>query len=323
MSAMNAPMRAGGPATRPLVLSFDIGGTWVKYGLVDAQGRVHEHGRLPTRAEGDGASVLARLEAVARPLVHWHDPAGIAVATLGIVDPDGHVRAAGEAIPGYTGLSPRAVFETAFGRPVVVENDGNSVALAEGWTGAARGLRDYLALTLGTGIGGGLVVDGRLHRGAHGAAGEWGYMRIAGLLWEDHASLRGLAASAQAARPGCRLDARGAFAAADEGDALMQDVVAGWFELLATGLANLLFAFDPERVVVGGGITARGDVFLDELRAALRPRLGPDFHGHLDLALASAGNDAGLIGAARRWFERHGNAHPVDLVAAASAAARR
>jgi predicted NBD/HSP70 family sugar kinase len=82
-------------------------------------------------------------------------------------------------------------------------------------------------------------------------------------------------------------------------------VVARWFDLLATGVANLLYAFDPERVVIGGGITARGDVFLDELSDALRPRLGPDFHGQADLALAAAGNDAGLIGAARLWFERH------------------
>lgn len=295
----------GAPAA-PCVLAFDIGGTWVKHGLVDVQGRVHAAGRTPTRAQGDGRALLARLVEVARPLVHWHDPAGIAVATLGIVERDsGRVRAAGEAIPGYTGLSPREVFESAFGRPVVVENDGNAVALAEGWTGAARGLADYLAVTLGTGIGGGLVVDGRLHRGAHGAAGEWGYMRIDGLQWEDHASLRGLAAMAAAACPGEALDARAVLERADEGDPAMRAVVARWMDLLAAGLANLLFAFDPARIVVGGGITARGERFVEELRLALSGRLGPDFHGHLDLALASAGNHAGLLGAARCWFERH------------------
>jgi predicted NBD/HSP70 family sugar kinase len=303
------------------VLAFDIGGTWVKHGLVDAHGRVHAAGRLPTRPAGDGAALLAQLEEVARPLVHWHDPAGIAVATLGVVDAaDGRVRAAGEAIRGYTGLSPRAVFERAFGRPVVVENDGNSVALAEGWTGAAAGVRDYLAITLGTGIGGGVVVDGRLHRGRHGAAGEWGYMRVADLLWEDHASLRGLAAAAARARSGGALDARAVFEASDAGDPVMRDVVARWFDLLATGMANLLFAFDPARVVIGGGITARGGVFLDELSDALRPRLGPEFHGQADLALAAAGNHAGLIGAARLWFDRHAPG-AVDAAAASAAIA--
>jgi predicted NBD/HSP70 family sugar kinase len=304
---MTAALHAGDRVARPAVLAFDIGGTWVKHGLVDAAGVVHQAGQLPTRGAGDGAALLAQLVEVARPLVHWHDPAGIAFATLGIVEPDsGRVQGGVEAIPGYAGQSPKALFETAFGRPVVVENDGNSVALAEGWTGSAAGLRHYLALTLGTGIGGGIVVDGRLHRGANGAAGEWGYMRVDGKVWEDHASLRGLAAAAEVARPGCRFDARAVFAAADAGDAQMREVLARWFDLLATGIANLLFAFDPARLIVGGGITARGDVFIAELQRALAPHLGPDFHGHVDLALATAGNDAGLIGAARLWLTQHG-----------------
>lgn len=293
------------PPRRP-VLAFDIGGTWVKYGLVDSRGRVHQPGRMPTRGAGDGAALLAQLVEIARPLVHWHDPAGIAFATLGIVDPStGRLRGGVEAIRDYAGQSPRETFEDAFGRPVVVENDGNAVALAEGWTGSAAGLQHYLAITLGTGIGGGLVIDGRLHRGANGAAGEWGYQRVDGRVWEDHASLRGLGAAAEGLRPGARMDARAVFAAADAGDAAMRSVLDRWFDLLATGLANLMFAFDPQRVIVGGGITARGAVFLAELRRALEPRLGPDFHGHADLALATAGNDAGLIGAARLWLAQH------------------
>ena len=189
-----------------------------------------------------------------------------------------------------------------------VENDGNCVALAEGWTGAAAGLRHYLALTLGTGIGGGIVIDGRLYRGANGAAGEWGYMLVDGKVWEDHASPRGLAAAAEARRPGCGFDAEAVFAARDLGDAEMAAVVTAWFGLLATGLANLLFAFNPSRVIVGGGITARGPAFLQELRAEMRLRLRPDFYRMCDIALASAGNQAGLLGAARLWLTQHGGA---------------
>jgi predicted NBD/HSP70 family sugar kinase len=191
---------------------------------------------------------------------------------------------------------------------VVVENDGNCVALAEGWTGSAAGVRDYLALTLGTGIGGGIVIDGQLYRGANGAAGEWGYMLVDGKVWEDHASPRGLAAAAERARPGCGFDAEAVFAARDRGDAEMAAVVAAWFGLLATGLANLLFAFNPSRVVVGGGITARGPAFLQELRAEMRLRLRPEFYRMCDIALAGAGNQAGLLGAARLWLTEHGDA---------------
>ena len=291
------------------VLAFDVGGTWVKYGIVDAHGRLPFSGQLATQSEPDGKALLARLLAVAEPLVTRYSPAGVAFSTLGIIDPaEGRLVGAVEAIAGYFGQSPKARFEHAFDVPVVVENDGNCVALAEGWTGSAAGVRNYLALTLGTGIGGGIVIDGKLYRGANGAAGEWGYMLVDGKVWEDHASPRGLAAAAEAARPGCGLDAEAVFAARDLGDAEMAVIVRAWFGLLATGLTILLFAFNPSRVVIGGGITARGPAFLEELRAQMRLRLRPDFHRICDIALASAGSQAGLLGAARLWLTQHGGA---------------
>jgi len=291
----------------PRVLAFDVGGTWVKYGIVDAQGRLLFSDQLATQSEPDGKALLVRLLAVAEPLMTRYSPAGIAFSTLGIIDPaEGRLVGAVEAITGYFGQSPKASFESAFQVPVVVENDGNCVALAEGWTGSAADVRNYLALTLGTGIGGGIVIDGKLYRGANGAAGEWGYMMVDGKVWEDHASPRGLAAAAEAVRPGCGFDAEAVFAARDVGDAEMAAVVGAWFGLLATGLANLLFAFNPSRVIVGGGITARGPAFLQELRAEMRLRLRPEFYRMCDIALASAGSQAGLLGAARLWLTQHG-----------------
>ena len=296
-------------STGPRVLAFDVGGTWVKYGIVDANGSLLSSDQLATQSEPDGKALLTRLLALAEPLVARYAPAGIAFSTLGIIDAaEGRLVGAVEAITGYFGQSPKASFESAFHLPVVVENDGNCVALAEGWTGSAAGVRHYLALTLGTGIGGGIVIDGQLYRGAHGAAGEWGYMLVDGKVWEDHASPRGLAAAAEAVRPGCGFDAEAVFAARDRGDAEMAAVVAAWFGLLATGLANLLFAFNPSRVVVGGGITARGPAFLQELRAEMRLHLRPEFYRMCDIALASAGNQAGLLGAARLWLSQHGGA---------------
>ena len=309
MTSQTIPAATPGLAasSAPRVLAFDVGGTWVKFGIVDADGRLLFSEQLATQSEPDGKALLTRLLAIAEPLVACHAPAGIAFSTLGIIDAaEGRLVGAVEAIAGYFGQSPKECFERAFGVPVVVENDGNCVALAEGWTGAAAGVRHYLALTLGTGIGGGIVIDGRLYRGANGAAGEWGYMLVDGKVWEDHASPRGLAAAADKARPGCGLDAEGVFAARDRGDAEMAAVVTAWFGLLATGLANLLFAFNPSRVVIGGGITARGPAFLQELRAEMRLRLRPEFYRMCDIELASAGNQAGLLGAARLWLTQHG-----------------
>ena len=293
-------------SSAPRVLAFDIGGTWVKIGVVDAGGRLLHVDRLSTLGADGGQTLVARLLVAATPLVERYAPAGIAFSTLGVIDQrDGRLVAAVEAIAGYVGVSPKKSFEQALGLPVVVENDGNCVALAEGWTGAAAGIPHYLALTLGTGIGGGIVIDGRLYRGANGAAGEWGYMLVDGRVWEDHASPRGLADAAARARPGCGFDAEAVFAARDAGDVVMANVIDRWFNLLATGLANLLLAFNPARVVIGGGISARGPAFLDELHKHLQERLHPDFHHMCELVLASAGNHAGLLGAARLWLDEH------------------
>jgi len=290
----------------PGVLAFDIGGTWVKFGIVDADGRLREVDQVSTLGQDGGQTLLDRLLAVAHSLAARHALAGIAFSTLGVIDrAAGRLVGATEAIASYRGLSPKERFESALGLPVVVENDGNCVALAEGWTGAAAGVRHYLALTLGTGIGGGIVIDGHLYRGANGAAGEWGYMLVDGCVWEDHASPRGLAAAAERLRPGAGRDAESVFAAREAGDAQMAALVDDWFGLLASGIANLMVAFNPARVVVGGGITARGEPFLDELRAHLARRLHPDFHHLGVLSLAGAGPHAGLLGAARLWFDEH------------------
>jgi predicted NBD/HSP70 family sugar kinase len=288
------------------LLAFDIGGTLVKLGIIDAQGHVLETLHIDTQAARGGAALLTELQEVARSLVIQHSPVGIAFSTLGIVDAlHGTITGAADAIPGYLGLSPKQIFEAEFGLPVVVENDVNCVAVAEGWIGAASDVQSYIALTLGTGIGGGIVIDSRLYRGAHAAAGEWGYMIVDGQLWEDVASLRGLATLAAQAVPGCDLDAEQVFALSDQGHLGYVTVVQRWMQLLASGMINLIYAFDPQRIIVGGGITRRGPVFLQELQRALDGMLHRDFRGLIDFRLAAAGNSAGMVGAARCWFQRY------------------
>ncbi|KAF0814359.1 Beta-glucoside kinase [Andreprevotia sp. IGB-42] len=285
------------------LLAFDIGGTHIKYGLVADTGAVLDTTLCDTEGALGGKSLLEKLVALARPLVAAHQPAGIAVSSLGLIEPHtGSVLGAAEAVPGYTGLSVQAAFEAAFGVPVTVENDVNCVALAEGWVGAAQGVAHYLAVAVGTGIGGGIVTDGRLYRGHKSAAGEWGYMRIAGKVWEDHASMRGLVHSVAAATATSGWDGRKIFAAYDQGDAQIRALVDEWMALLATGIANLIYAFNPERVVIGGGIAGRGEAFRSALDAAVRNELQADFRDMSQIVLASAGNHAGMIGAARNWF---------------------
>lgn len=287
------------------ILAFDVGGTLIKLGVVDSMGSVTHARKVATQASQGGEAMLASLLDIARPLIEQQGLRGIAFSTLGIIEGgSGTVRGAADAIAGYLGLSPKRLFESEFGLPVVVENDVNCVAVAEGWRGAAQGVANYIALTLGTGIGGGIVINGQLHHGAHAAAGEWGYMIVDGCRWEDVASLRGLADLAAQASAAPGLDARQVFSLSDQGDAVYSQVVGRWRKLLASGMANLIYAFDPQRIIIGGGITGRGPVFLRELQTELDALLHPDFKGLTELALAAAGNHAGLLGAARCWFQQ-------------------
>ncbi|GAA5785773.1 ROK family protein [Chitiniphilus shinanonensis] len=284
------------------LLTFDIGGTHIKYGFVSDTGVVGDTWVADTEGKRGAEFVLNRLLELAAPLVEARRPDGIAVSSLGLIDPlTGFVTAAAEAIPDYVGTSPLQVLADAFNLPVAVENDVNCVALAEGWRGAAQGVGNYIALTVGTGIGGGIVIDHRLYRGHRAAAGEWGYMRIADKLWEDHASMRGLIDAARAAT-GQTLDGRAIFAAHDGGDPVLRQVVDDWLTLLATGIANLIYALNPQRVVIGGGIASRGQRFHDEIESRINECLLPDFRDMSEIALATAGNHAGMIGAVRNWL---------------------
>ncbi|MBY0445162.1 MAG: ROK family protein [Burkholderiales bacterium] len=176
------------------LLAFDIGGTQIKYGIVSDIGEVLHAEVQNTCAADGGPALVDRLLALAPPLIAQYQPIGIAISSLGLIEPiRGTVLGAAEAVPDYPGIALIPAFENAFGLPVTAENDVNCVALAEGWTGAAQGVQDYLAIAIGTGIGGGIVLGGRLHRGHRAAAGEWGYMNIGGQIWESQASQRGFA----------------------------------------------------------------------------------------------------------------------------------
>ncbi|MBE9609486.1 ROK family protein [Chitinilyticum piscinae] len=284
------------------LLALDVGGTQLKYGIVQEDGLVLEAHVADTQGKDGAEAVIARMIAALASLRPAQQPIGIAVSSLGLIAPQGGtILGAAEAIPGYAGIALGERLASHFGLPVTVENDVNCVALAEGWVGAAAGVRNYLAVAIGTGIGGGIVINGQLYRGHKAAAGEWGYMHIDNRCWEDHASMRGLV-NLVSVRTGQQLDGRQIFAARDAGDVMIAALVSEWLDLLAAGIANLIYVLNPERVVIGGGIANRPQ-FQSELDAALLPRLQPDFRTMSRVVLANAGNHAGMIGAVRNWLQ--------------------
>ena len=287
---------------RPL-FCIDIGGTDVKFGHVHADARIVGAGKIATEAAAGGEALFARLA----DLVHRHagEARGIAVSTFGAISPAGAITGLADAVPGYSGMALGERLAAVSGLPVTVENDVNCVALAEYGHGAAQGYRQFIALTLGTGIGGAIMLDGELLRGGRFAAGEWGYMTVDGQRWEDVASTRALVAAARQATGEAAIDGRAIFAHLADGDQRIVAVVERWSLLLATGIANLIYVLDPDLIVLGGGVTEQGAVLLERISAALDQVLHVDLRGQPVLRTAAAGNHAGLLGAALHWSSLH------------------
>jgi glucokinase len=303
-------------------LGLDVGGTKV-LGVVldDAGGVVAEH-RQPTVRDAQG--LLAGMVAVATTLLDAAGPvSAVGVGMPGLVDRNGTLRFAPN-LPGILELPVGPRLAAALGLPVRADNDATCAAWAEHQLGAAAGTDTALLVTLGTGIGGGLVIDGLLVRGANGFAGEVGHMVVDddGIpcpcgrsgCWERYASGSALDRQARelvAAGGGRRLvELAGGdpervtgvhvTAAAGEGDAdarALLDRFADWFAL---GLANLIHAFDPSRCVIGGGLVAAGDVVLGPIRKSLSEArlVAPEHRPPVEVVPALLGPQAGAIGAA-------------------------
>jgi glucokinase len=307
-----------------LVLGLDVGGTKVLGIAMAEDGSVVGESRWPT-PRGQSA-LMDTLEAVARDLCDAIRDGGevtaVGVGAPGLVDRDGVLRAAPN-LPGVEQLPLRAELEVRLGLPVRADNDATCAAWGERQLGAARGRDHVVVVTLGTGIGGGIITEGRLYRGANGFAGEIGHMVVEphGPLcpcgqrgcWERYASGSGLgnlareaAYAGQAPRVlelagGDPEAVRGEHVtrAAMDGDKGACAVFARFAWWLALGLANLANAFDPEMFVIGGGLVKAGDVLFLPARAAFASLVeAADSRPDVAIVPASLGERAGAMGAA-------------------------
>lgn len=309
-----------------LHLGIDLGGTNVAAAVVDDGGAIVGRAVRPT-PRGAGLSTLA--DAVAEAGRAAAESAGAAMADLsdaGLGTPGAVEAASGTVVYCSTfslhdaPLGPES--EARLGLPVRLVNDADAAACGEMLCGAGRGVKSLIAVTFGTGIGGGIIVNGRLLTGCNGAAGEIGHMviRAGGKqcacgrrgCYERYASATALierTREAMEAAPDSALrrlsggpdgvTGRTAFDAAALGDAAAQDVVRGYLADVACGLVNLVQIFQPERIVLGGGISGQGEALLGPVRSVLgREDYARHHTKRTELSIAALGNDAGLIGAA-------------------------
>jgi len=304
-----------------LTIGIDLGGTKCLGLAVDADGRVAGEHRLPTPHAEPTILVDTVVEVVDALRVHG-EVLAVGVGAPGLVDRGGVVRFA----PNLSGIrewSLGPALEERLGLPIVLDNDATCAAWGESKAGAAVGKRDVVVVTLGTGIGGGILSDGRLLRGAHGFAGEIGHVVVdphgppcpCGKrgCWERFASGRGLGrlgrGAALAGRGRRMVELAGGdpehvrgeevTAAAAEGDAEATAVMTQFAWWLALGLANLANTFDPEMLVLGGGLVTAGELLLGPARAAFVDLVEAAEHRPpIEIVTARLGERAGAIGAA-------------------------
>jgi len=322
-------------------VGIDLGGTNLKVGLVSAEGKVLRRVSIPTQASRGPAHVLARMAAGVRRVarearLRLEDVSAVGVGTPGPVDTRRGVVVFAPNLPGWRNIAVRRTLQEALGRTVVLENDANVAAYGEFRCGVAGAVRDLVMLTLGTGVGGGIVLDGRLFRGVADTGAELGHIVIVqagrrcgcgnrGCL-EAYASATAVVARLQehvdAGAPTCLAPADGRrrrrrappltceaiFHAAAQGDALATRIVEETAEYLATGITSLLHVLNPQRVVLTGGMMGAGDAFLNRVRGRVTATAFPRAAAACEVCWSTLGGDAGILGAAlaAEAFDRTG-----------------
>lgn len=305
-------------------IGIDVGGTKVAALLVDEEGQVLGRAAAETPAE-DAEATMKTILQVAEELRSMGRPVSIGVGAAGMVDfAAGTMRWAPNL--SWTELPIRDRVAEHTGLPCIVDNDANAAAWGEYRFGASKGYRHALMVTVGTGIGGGIVADGALYRGAHGFAAEIGHVIVepggpkCGCgnqgCWEQVASGHALGRLARLAvemHPDSAIVAlagddevtgRHVAEAAMHGDAIATNILAQVGQRLGEGIAGLVNVLDPEAVVVGGGVAEVGDLLLAPARSAFLASVeAPDHRPEVPLLPAALGNDAGAIGAAALALE--------------------
>ena len=308
-------------------IGVDLGGTNIATGVIDENYKIIGRGKVKTRAPRPAEEIFASIKeaadmAVADAGISYDEISSIGIGTPGSVNKDtGDIEFSNNLK--FHNVPAKKMLEDLFGKPVFLENDANAAALGEAVAGCGNGVKDFIAVTLGTGVGSGIIIDGKIHRGSNFCGGEMGHMviNVDGIpcncgrkgCWEKYASATALVSQAVEAMEGnkdsllwktCegdlnKVDGRSIFAALDMGDEVAKAVVDRYLYYVAVGIANIINALQPEIICVGGGIIGQGEKILKPIREIIKnERYSVYANKQAAIVPAALGNDAGIIGAA-------------------------
>ena len=285
------------------ILAIDIGGTMIKYGLVSSDGKILSTDKIKTEASKGLNNILNKIDNIFKRYKE-NNPVGIAVSGTGQINGMiGKVIGGNPIIPNWIGTNLVEILEEKYNLPIVLENDVNCVALGEKWIGAGKDLSNFICLTIGTGIGGGIILNNQLFRGENFVAGEFGHILIKKGEFEQFASTTALIRLVKE-RTEKTLNGKEIFDLEKKEILEYQEVISEWIENLTDGLSSIIYCFNPANIILGGGVIEQGEPLINRIKNSLFKKIGPQFKEKLNITQAKLGNNAGMIGASYLLLEK-------------------
>ena len=285
------------------ILAIDIGGTMIKYGLVSSDGKILSTDKIKTESNKGLNNILNKIDNIFKRYKE-NNPVGIAVSGTGQINGMiGKVIGGNPIIPNWIGTNLVKILEEKYNLPIVLENDVNCVALGEKWVGAGKDLSNFICLTIGTGIGGGIILNNQLFRGENFVAGEFGHILIKKGEFEQFASTTALIRLVKE-RTGKTLNGKEIFDLEKKEIVEYQEVISEWIENLTDGLSSIVYCFNPANMILGGGVIEQGEPLINRIKNSLFKKIGPQFKEKLNIIQAKLGNNAGMIGASYLLLEK-------------------
>ena len=293
------------------IIGIDIGGTTIKADLYDDFGTsLNQFKEIETIIDYDLGTnqILNQVCDLIGEYILNYSIDGVGISTAGVVNANtGEIIYAGYTIPGYIGVNFTSEIEKRFGLSTFVENDVNCAALGELWKGQAKDKKNVVMVTIGTGIGGSIIVNGQIVNGFNYTAGEVGYIPVGNSDWQSKASTTALIHLYQKKSLKTNQTGRTFFTDLSSGDKIAKETFEIFVENLTKGLLAISYLLNPEILILGGGILDSKDILLPEIQSSLAKNAIDNRFLPKNLVAATLGNEAGRIGAVKNFLDRISN----------------
>ena len=293
------------------IIGIDIGGTTIKADLYDDFGTsLNQFKEIETIIDYDLGTnqILNQVCDLIGEYILNYSIDGVGISTAGVVNANtGEIIYAGYTIPGYIGVNFTSEIEKRFGLSTFVENDVNCAALGELWKGQAKDKKNVVMVTIGTGIGGSIIVNGQIVNGFNYTAGEVGYIPVGNSDWQSKASTTSLIHLYQKKSLKTNQTGRTFFTDLSSGDKIAKETFEIFVENLTKGLLTISYLLNPEILILGGGILAKKDILLPEIQSSLAKNVMDNRFLPKNVVAATLGNEAGRIGAVKNFLDRISN----------------